>query len=237
MAEGERKNKIKETIQDGKFRILVLASGNGSNFQQIINGVEDGSIDANIIRLISDKEDAYALIRAETYSIPWTKVLSGGRKKMGSTQRQEFEQEILDVVLGDLPDLIVLAGWMMILSDDFVKTVNKSGTKIINLHPAYLSEKNDEYVTTVPSGYTIPVIRGANAIKDAHDRGLEMKVTGVTVHEVVSGDVDVGNIIVQREVPIYAGDTMDALENRVHKTEYDLLPGAIRRVIMDHKGQ
>lgn len=209
-----------------KNRILVMASGGGTNFQEIINNMENGKLNANIVGLLSDNPEAGALMRARNHGIEEIVVSSTGRKKRNSVERSQFEQELVEEINKRKPDLIVLAGWMMILNDPFLEEMQKQSISVINLHPALLTESDDYFYQT--SIGTIPVVRGAHAISDAF--GMNLKVSGVTVHEVLPGrQFDTGPIVMQKEVYRNDRDNVEDWEKRIHEAEYQVLPQAIAK--------
>ncbi len=213
-----------------KNRVLVMASGGGTNFQEIINGVESGKLNAQIVGLLSDNPEAGALIRARNHGIEEIVVSSIGRRRRDSIERAQFEQELVDEINKRKPDLVVLAGWMMILKDPFLEEMQKQNVSVINLHPALLTQNADYFVETTIG--TIPVIRGAHAIVDAF--GMNLKVSGVTVHEVLPGmQFDTGPIILQREVYRSDRDNIEDWEKRIHEAEYQVLPLAIAKKLED----
>jgi phosphoribosylglycinamide formyltransferase-1 len=218
----------KEKLSNQRARLLVFASGGGTNFQEIINRVESGEVNAEIVGLFSNKEEAYVRVRARNHNIPEELISSRGKLRE-IAKRQEFEKEILAKVAEKLPDIIVLAGWMIVLSDDFITKANQLGARIINLHPALLTEGNEAEIETTFG--KIPVIRGANAIHEAYE--LNLPVSGVTVHEVVPGAFDTGPIILQEEVVRSEDETLESWETKIHQTEYRVLPRAIKNVILN----
>lgn len=217
----------KEKLNIARHRLLVLASGSGTNFQEIINKVEQGSLSAEIIGLLSDNHEAGALERARNHNIADIVVSSEGRSKMGSPERVAFENDLLEKIVEARPQVIVLAGWMKILSDQFLEKVQELDIPIINLHPALLTEDKDDFVET--SKGKVPVIRGKNAIRDAYEIGLS--VSGVTVHQVVPGPFDTGPIILRREVERLPEDSFEDWESRIHQMEYQIFPEAISIVL------
>jgi phosphoribosylglycinamide formyltransferase-1 len=181
------------------MRVAVFASGSGTNLQAII----DAGIDTIEIGLVfSNKPDAYALERAKNHNIP-TEVLDHKSYK----DRSEFDREIIKIIEPYKLDLIILAGYMRILSSDFVRAYKG---KIINIHPALL-----------------PSFPGINSARQALEYGV--KYTGVTVHYVDEG-VDTGPIILQSIVQIEDGDTEESLLEKIHKVEHQIYPDAIRLV-------
>lgn len=177
-----------------------MCSGSGTNLQAIIDSVKSGYIPAKISVVISDKKDAYALVRAKEAGIE-TVVLSA--KDFSS--REDFDREIVRRLKDRDIGLVVLAGYMRLLSAFFIE---KYRNRIINIHPALL-----------------PSFKGTHGIKDALDHGV--KVTGVTVH-FVNEKLDDGPIILQKAVEVKDSDNEAALLERVHKEEHRIYPEAIR---------
>lgn len=184
------------------FRIVVLASGSGTNLQAILNTLHGGDEGIEVVGVGSDKADAGALDRARRAEVE-AKVFAGS----------DYEgREARDRALGDWieqrkADLIVLAGYMQMLSPEFVSRFHN---RVINVHPALL-----------------PAFPGIDAVQQAIDHGS--KVTGVTVHFVDEG-MDSGPIIMQRAVPVAASRDWDETESQIHAAEHELLPEAIRLI-------
>jgi len=185
------------------YKIVVLLSGNGSNLQKIIEHIESGDIKAEISAVISNRSDAYGLQRAEKAKIP-TVVL----EHTHFSDRESFDQSLAQIIDSFEPDLIVLAGFMRILSDDFVEKFNG---KLINIHPSLL-----------------PKYKGLHTHKRALENGD--KEHGATVHFVIP-ELDSGNIILQGVVAIKPDDTEDSLADRVHQIEYIIYPKAIKWLV------
>jgi len=183
-----------------------MASGSGSNFENIVKEIQAGRVKAQAALLICDKPGAGVLARAEKLKVPAVLV---DRKAFAS--KEEFEAEIVRQFELTGIDLIVLAGYMRILSDTFVL---RYWGRIINIHPSLL-----------------PAFPGAHGIKDAFE--ARVKETGVTVHFVDTG-VDTGKIILQGKVPVAAGDTLETLEAKVHAVEYQIYPAALQ-LLLDGK--
>ncbi len=190
------------------YRVVVLVSGSGSNLQSLIDHVhEPGGIE--IVRVVSSKEGVLALERAEGAGIPTAVVPLAGR------EREVRDAELAEVVAAERPDLVVLAGWMSILTGVFL---DRFPDRVINLHPSLL-----------------PSFPGMHAIEQALAWGVQ--VTGVTVHfaeEVVDG----GPPILQEPVAVMYGDDADALTARIREAEHRLVPEAVRlfaagRVVRD----
>jgi phosphoribosylglycinamide formyltransferase 1 len=185
----------------GAFRVAVLASGTGTNLQAILDEVH-GRDGIEVACVASNKPDAMALPRAADSGIE-TAVFE---------RSDHADRTARDRALGDWleqrdPALIVLAGYMELLSAPFVQ---RFGDRIVNVHPALL-----------------PSFPGLDAIGQALDHGV--KVTGVTVHYVDEG-VDSGPIVLQRAVEVPEDRDRDALEDEIHRVEHELLPEAIRLI-------
>lgn len=193
-------------------RIAVLVSGGGTNLQALIDAQRQGIITSGRIEVvISSKKDAYALERAKTAGIP-SAVAS--RKELGS--REAFEGKIREILNEYKIDVIVLAGFMSILSEDFVKAYPK---RILNVHPSLIPSFCGE------GFYGLRV----------HEAALEygVKVTGATVH-FVNEIADGGEIIMQKAVAIRENDTPQTLQKRVMKlAEWKILPRATEKVCAD----
>ena len=180
--------------------IAILCSGNGSNLQAIIDKVASGYIPARIVLVVSDKKDAYALTRAKKAGIE-TLVLKAAEHET----RSAFDKKIVKHLKAKGVELVVLAGFMRLLSPYFVKAYKG---RIMNIHPALL-----------------PSFKGTHGVKDALEYGV--KVTGVTVH-FVDEKLDHGAIILQGAVEVRDDDTEETLLGRVHKVEHALYPEAVK---------
>ncbi len=189
--------------------IAVLVSGGGTNLQALIDAKRDGVISSGDIKLvISNNKDAYALKRAEVAGIDTAVVL---KKELGSAEA--FEARIKTLLADYSIDVIVLAGFMSILSEDFTKSYPK---RIINVHPSL-----------IPSFCG----KGFYGLR-VHEAALEygVKVTGATVH-FVNEIPDGGEIILQKAVDILDGDTAETLQRRVmEQAEWKILPQAVEKV-------
>jgi phosphoribosylglycinamide formyltransferase-1 len=186
----------------GTFRIVVLASGTGSNLQAILDRLHGGPDGIRVAGVGSDKVGARALERArlagiETASFP----------REGYASREERDVAIGDWIEARGADLVALAGYMQLLSEPFVARFRN---RVVNIHPALL-----------------PRFPGLDAIGQALEAGVE--TTGVTVHFVDEG-VDTGPVIVQREVQVPADRDRAALEAAIHATEHELYSEAIRMI-------
>ncbi|PIP19987.1 MAG: phosphoribosylglycinamide formyltransferase [Candidatus Omnitrophica bacterium CG23_combo_of_CG06-09_8_20_14_all_40_11] len=182
------------------MNIAVFASGRGTNFGAIIKATKLGKIKANLSLLVCDNPKAGAIGRAKRAGIKIALV-----KREDFTDKKDFEAKIIQHLEENKIDLIVLAGFMRMLSPEFVRRYTG---RILNIHPALL-----------------PSFKGSRSIKDAFDYGV--KITGVTVH-FVDEKMDHGPIILQKAVQIQEDDTLESLEKKIHKIEHRLYPQALR---------
>jgi phosphoribosylglycinamide formyltransferase-1 len=184
----------------GKINLGVLVSGSGSNLQSIIDNIEKGLLDAVIKVVISNNPDAYAIERAKKHQIPAVVI-----KHQGYSNREDFDQEMINVLESYSVELVVMAGFMRVLTALFLNTFPM---KIMNIHPAIL-----------------PSFPGTHAQRRAAEYGV--KFSGCTVH-FADGGIDTGPIIIQAIVPAYVDDTEDTLAARILKEEHRIFPQAIQ---------
>ncbi len=182
------------------LRIVVLASGFGSNLQVIVDSIKAGKLRATVVAVISDRHDAYALQRARSENI-----LSIYIDARQYPDRQKFDAALMEEVARLEPELIVLAGFMRVLTAQFV---NQYPNRIMNIHPSLL-----------------PKHKGLNT----HERVLRQGDShhGATVH-FVTPELDAGPIILQKKFPVSRADSPASLEQRVHECEYEIYPRAIQ---------
>ena len=188
---------IKEKMM---INIGVLASGRGTNLQAIIEAIEDGKIEGEIKIVMSDHPDACALKRAQQYLID-TRYIDF--KEFNN--REDYDKEIIKTLKEKKIDLVVLAGYMRILSPYFIRTYKN---KIMNIHPALL-----------------PSFPGLHAQEQAVEHGV--KISGCTVHFVDEG-IDSGPIILQKTVEVSDDDTAESLAEKILKEEHQIYPRAIQ---------
>ncbi|WNY29414.1 Phosphoribosylglycinamide formyltransferase [Methanimicrococcus stummii] len=169
-------------------KISVLVSGRGTNLQSVIDAIECGEIqNAEITCVVSDKEEAFALKRAEKHGITGIFV-----NPAEFSSRQEYDDKLLEILKEKETDLVLLAGYLRIISASLIDAYKN---RIINIHPSLL-----------------PSFKGLNAQKQAIDYGV--KFTGCTVH-FVEPDLDAGPIIMQKIIPVLENDTADTLAERL----------------------
>lgn len=187
-----------------KQRLVVLISGRGSNLQALLDASQtDPSFPATVVGVLSNVPDAYGLERARQAGVPTVTVES----RLYKGNRMAFEDAMLAAIAPWQPDIVCLAGFMRILTPHFI---DACGGRVINIHPSLL-----------------PKHKGV----DTHARAIEAgdAEAGCTVHWVVP-EMDSGEIIVQRRVPIFADDTADSLAARVLVEEHKAYPEAIRKI-------
>ena len=183
-----------------KLPIVVLISGSGSNLQALIDGAENGTLPIEIKAVISNKEDAYGLIRAEKAHIE-TQVLD----HKNYPDRESYDLALADLIEGYQPGLVILAGFMRILTPDLV---NRFAGKMLNIHPSLL-----------------PKYRGLHTHKRALEAGDRMH--GASVH-FVTEELDGGPVVLQALVPVEAGDDEESLAARVLTREHVIYPTVVR---------
>lgn len=187
----------------GKVKIGAVASGSGSNFEAIAQSCESGILKnkASVEVLICNKTGAYCMERAKNHNIPYILIESDQYLHI---QREEFDQSMIDVLKQYECELIVLVGYMRLVSKTFIKAFNGN---VMNIHPALL-----------------PSFRGMHAHRDALEYGV--KVSGATVH-FIDVEADHGPIIIQKCVPVYDTDTEETLGPRILEWEHKIFPKAI----------
>ena len=185
-------------------RLAIFVSGSGTNMDNLIKEIQAGRIpEAQTALVICDNPAAGAIEKAKKRNVPLVLV---ERSKFAS--KPEFEAAMIRHLESNKIDFIALAGFMKILSADFV---HRFPGRIINIHPSLL-----------------PAFPGGHSIRDAFE--ARAKETGVTVHFVDAG-VDTGPVIIQKKVLIDPKDTLETLEAKIHSAEYELYPEALRLVI------
>jgi len=182
-------------------RLAVLVSGRGSNLQALLDAIDAGTLDAQVVGVFSDKLQAPALERVAP-ALRWS------RDAKAYTHRAEFDAELADALETVQPDWVVCAGYLRLLGDDFVARFRG---RLLNIHPSLL-----------------PAYRGLRTHARAIDDGATEH--GASVH-FVSPELDAGAVIVQAAVPVLPGDTPDALAERVLGVEHPLLLAAVKLAV------
>jgi formyltetrahydrofolate-dependent phosphoribosylglycinamide formyltransferase len=181
-------------------RLVVLASGNGTNLQAILDACADGRLPADVAAVVSNKAGSGALQRAADAGVPYVHVAPHANEP-----RPDYDARLADIVSGFDPDWVVLAGWMRILSMSFLGWFPGM---VVNLHPALPGE-----------------LPGVDAIERAwrEAQSGHRNQTGVMVHLVPSEGIDDGPVLATATVSIHPSDTLESLTNRVHGVEHRLL--------------
>jgi phosphoribosylglycinamide formyltransferase 1 len=182
------------------IKLGVLVSGNGSNLQAIIDAIEASAIEARIACVVSNNPEAFALTRASRHDIPVVI-----HESKGFANRREYDTALVKILRDQGVDIVILAGYMRILSEVMVTAFPNA---IMNIHPALL-----------------PAFPGLHAQKQALDYGV--RFSGCTVHFVDCG-TDTGPIILQAVVPVEQDDTEETLSARIQKEEHRAYPEAVR---------
>ena len=201
-------------MPENKRSIIVLISGNGTNLQALIDNCKSGKIPGKITHVISSSAKAYGLERASKADIPTTvhrlytyyKGISKEDKENRIKARAKFDRDLATLILDKLgkPDLIVCAGWMLILSSEFLKPMEAANVPIIDLHPA------------LPGAF-----EGTHAIERSWDAGQKGLVNkgGCMIHYVIE-QVDRGQPLIVKEIPVIKGETVEDFEARIHAQEH-----------------
>ncbi|KAL4807103.1 formyl transferase [Aspergillus unguis] len=203
------------------IRLTVLISGSGTNLQAVI---DDNTLPTKIVRVISNRKDAFGLERARRADIPthYHNLVKYKKQQPATPEgvqraREEYDAELARLVLDDKPDLVACLGFMHVLSEGFLQPLEKQGLRIINLHPALPGQFN-----------------GANAIERAHQAWLDGKIekTGVMIHNVIS-EVDMGKPILVREIPFAKGvdEDLHTFEQKVHEIEWGVVIEGLQKTI------
>jgi len=194
-------------------RLVVLASGSGSNLQAILEACDAGTLDAVVALVVVNRRSARAARRAEAHGVtavyrplgPFRDAHPGDAR----SAREAYDEALAAEVVAARPDLVVQAGWMHLFTGAFL---DRFPDRVVNLHPA------------LPGAFP-----GAHAIDDAWaaHQACGLDHTGVMVHLVPDEGVDDGPVLASRRVDIVAGDTLTSLADRIHAVEHDLLVAAI----------
>jgi phosphoribosylglycinamide formyltransferase 1 len=188
-------------------RLVVLVSGNGSNLQAILDACESGRLYAEVVGVVSNKPDAYALRRATDAEVPAVALVAHKGE-----DRRDYDARLADIVSGLGADWVVLAGWLRILTVPFLGWFPG---RVVNLHPALPGD-----------------LAGMHAIERAYDEGLAgtRTSTGVMVHLVPDEGVDCGPVLATESVALIAGESLEDFETRMHAVEHRLLVDTLAAV-------
>ncbi len=182
------------------LKIAIMASGSGTNADRIISLSQEGKLQVQVVLVISNCPDAPVLEKAKVLNIP---VFGLDHREYGD--RSRFDQKLIEKLLASECELVVLAGYMRLLTAEFLRSFPD---RIINIHPALL-----------------PSFPGIHGARDAVEYGV--KISGATVHY-VEEEMDRGPVIIQAAIPVMAGESAAELQNRIHSMEYKIYPQAIQ---------
>lgn len=205
-------------------RTTVMVSGNGTNLQSVLDRVADGRLPLDIVSVVSNSAKAYALERARKAGVP-VRVVAWKRKE---EERSAYDRRLLEEVQADSPELIVMLGWMHLVSESFVSVF----PHLLNLHPAYLPLDPQRDDVVLPDGSLMPAYRGPDAAGDALRDGRAW--VGATVHR-VTASTDRGPVLARKPLRVTPGETKDAVMARLHPIEHDLVATALMRWIYERK--
>ncbi|HUF98820.1 MAG TPA: phosphoribosylglycinamide formyltransferase [Ilumatobacter sp.] len=195
------------TLSTPPARLAVLISGNGTNLQAVIDACRTEDLAAEVVVVVSNVDTAYGLKRAATAGIDTVVV-----ERLPGEQRSVYDSRLAAVVRDHSPDVVVLAGWMRILTNEFL---DQFPNRVVNLHPALPGE-----------------LPGTRAIERAWQEALagERTHSGVMVHLVPDEGVDDGPVLISESVEVRLDDTLDTFTERMHAVEHRLLVDALRQL-------
>ncbi|MDQ2679479.1 MAG: hypothetical protein M3Y21_00425 [Candidatus Eremiobacteraeota bacterium] len=205
-----------------KYRTTVLASGNGSNFQAVIDAVKDGRLPLHLENLATNNPNAYALERADITGVSGA-VVAWDR---ATQTRVDYDARLLDAVARSEPELVLLLGWMHLLAMPFLERF----PNVINIHPAFLPLDQTSDVVGMRDGAQIPAFRGARAITDALAHGSGW--VGATAH-LVTPDTDRGPVLMRKPLAVGSNATEPEIMALLHPIEHRVLIGAIMRWVFE----
>lgn len=210
------------TTETQPLRVAVLASGSGSNLQALLDDQQGYSV----VLVVADRTRAGALERAHSAGVP--SVALPLVEPRDPERRSQWENDVIAAIDAAAPELVVMAGWMRVMSAAFVE--HYAG-RLINQHPALLPDDDaPDYV--LEDGRTIPAIRGAHAVRDALRLGVP--VTGCTVHW-VTPEVDVGPCIARAEVPVLPHEDEATLHERIKTEERRMIIAVVRALAANRR--
>jgi phosphoribosylglycinamide formyltransferase 1 len=204
-------------------RTLVMASGNGSNLQAVLDASAAGNLPVDIVAVVSNDSRAFALERARRAGVRAVRVLAWDR---GREARAQYDARLLEEVQSHEPDLVLLLGWMHLLAEPFVRAF----PELLNLHPAYLPLDPAEDSVVMPDGTRIAAFRGPHAVRDALARGSSW--IGATVHRVTPA-TDRGPVLARKPLRVAPAEEEAALMERLHREEHKLVNAAVTRWLFE----
>jgi folate-dependent phosphoribosylglycinamide formyltransferase PurN/GNAT superfamily N-acetyltransferase len=202
--------------REPRARTTVLASGNGTNFQAVVDGALAGELPLEVTTLIVNRAGAFARERARAAGVAEMLVVREGES------RAAYDERLMEAVAATQPDLVLLLGWMHVLPPPFVARF----PQLLNLHPAFLPLDPSAGHVTLPDGTRSPVYRGGRAVDAALEAGAAW--IGASVHR-VTAEVDRGEVMARAPLRLVPGEAREDLETRLHELERRVLRLALRR--------
>ncbi|MDQ6826495.1 MAG: hypothetical protein M3Z14_04745, partial [Candidatus Eremiobacteraeota bacterium] len=214
-----------DRMSSGRVRTTVLASGNGTNLQAVLDGASSGTLPVDVAAVITNNEAAFALQRARTAGVqncqafPWNKA---------DEMRSAYDRRLSDAVERTEPELVLLLGWMHVLPGSFIEFFSE----IINIHPAFLPLDQGQEEVVMPDGSIIRAYRGAHAIRDAlADRSSWI---GATAHKVTE-QADRGTVLARKPQPIKPSTAAELVRSTLRPVEHRVLRDAIMRWVFEQR--
>ncbi len=205
-------------------RTLILASGNGGNFQAVLDAARSGKLPLEIVGLISNNRRAYAIERARAGGVPAC-VVDWDRQ---AESRAEYDARLLDAARSQSPSLVLLLGWMHLLAEPFVCAF----PEMLNLHPAFLPLDPRRDAVALPDGTQTAAFRGPRAVRDA--LAASSNWVGATLHR-VTAQTDRGPVMARKPLRVEPGEDEDHLMERVHAIEHRLVVAGITRWLYESR--
>jgi len=199
-------------VTSSAYPIAVLASGNGTNLQAVIDRSRAGTLPLDIRVVVSNRADAYALERARAAEVP-TLVMPFA----AGSSRAEYARALATAVKKSGAQLVLLLGWMHVLAPEFL---NAGFAGVLNLHPSFLPDEPSADEVTLPDGSRSKVFRGPHALRDALH--AKARMTGATLIE-ITPEVDRGPVLARRTFELRPDDTVESALERLHKVEQEVV--------------
>ena len=207
------------------LRTLVMASGNGSNLQALLEAASAGRLPLDVAAVVSNDAGAYALERARRAGVPSVRVVEWNRE---AEARAAYDARLLDTVSAHLPQLVLLLGWMHLLAEPFVRTF----PELLNLHPAFLPLDPQRDDVVAPDGERIAAFRGAHAVRDA--LAASSPWVGATLH-LVTPATDRGPVVARKPLRVVPGEDEARLMARLHPLEHRVVAAGITRRLFEYR--
>lgn len=217
---GEMKEENSSLIAHHSSLRLAVLIGGGGRLRAVVEGTRQADSRAEVALVVSFKRHSAGLEWAREIGLP-TEYFRWADWKAQGRGREEFDLALAELLHRHRVDLVVLAGWGLLISSAFLA---QFPDRVINIHPALLTDTLEDEIA-LSNGTMIPVFRGNHAIEEAWEAGVPF--TGCTVHYVTT-EMDAGPVILKREVPRLPDDSLETLSGRVHAAEDELLPQAIQ---------